>query len=213
MSQLVIFCAKDFALLDKSNALCDFTIKYIGATMLDMNSSPAYYHYHISTTSGYLFCLVCHIFSPSPPTLCVVQIYYSYIGSCLYHLQPSTVYTHRRFRSVGASFLLLYSFTSGQERNHSLAPIYYCGVAAIIVIYDISSIDTFVKAKKWVEELQVHGSHKLVMALVANKLDLEPNREVEVEEGEQFAHESEMFYIETSTKTGDQRTSMSFSMK
>ncbi|XLR26569.1 hypothetical protein S83_054469, partial [Arachis hypogaea] len=93
--------------------------------------------------------------------------------------------------------------TAGQERNHSLAPIYYCGVAAIIVIYDISSIsqDTFVKAKKWVEELQVHGSHKLVMALVANKLDLEPNREVEVEEGEQFAHESEMFYIETSTKT------------
>ncbi|XLR04776.1 hypothetical protein S83_070974, partial [Arachis hypogaea] len=39
--------------------------------------------------------------------------------------------------------------TAGQERYHSLAPIYYRGVAAIIVIYDISSIDTFVKAKKW----------------------------------------------------------------
>ncbi|XLR48149.1 hypothetical protein S83_032809, partial [Arachis hypogaea] len=48
-----------------------------------------------------------------------------------------------------------------------------------------------------------NGAHplQLVMALVANKLDLKSNREVEVEEGEQFANESEMFYIETSTKT------------
>ncbi|MED6119587.1 hypothetical protein PIB30_013021 [Stylosanthes scabra] len=41
------------------------------------------------------------------------------------------------------------------------------------------------------------------MALVANKSDLEPNREVEIQEGEQFAHESGMFYIETSAKTGE----------
>ncbi|MED6174015.1 hypothetical protein PIB30_064965 [Stylosanthes scabra] len=93
--------------------------------------------------------------------------------------------------------------TAGQERYHSLAPIYYRGAAAAIVVYDISSTDTFVKAEKWVEELQIHGSHKLVMALVANKSDLEPNREVETEEGEQFAHESGMFYIETSAKTGE----------
>ncbi|RHN76413.1 putative small GTPase superfamily, P-loop containing nucleoside triphosphate hydrolase [Medicago truncatula] len=58
---------------------------------------------------------------------------------------------------------------------------YYRGAAAAIVVYDISSIDTFVRAKKWVQELQRHGSQKLVMALVANKCDLEPKREVETE--------------------------------
>ncbi|XP_072059856.1 uncharacterized protein [Arachis hypogaea] len=47
------------------------------------------------------------------------------------------------------------------------------------------------------------GSHKLVMALVANKSDLEPNREVEAKEAEKFAHESGVFYIETSVKTGE----------
>ncbi|RZB62472.1 ras-related protein Rab5A isoform X2 [Glycine max] len=71
--------------------------------------------------------------------------------------------------------------TAGQERYHSLAPMYYRGAAAAIVVYDISSVDTFVRAKKWVQELQTHGNQKSVMALVANKSDLEPKREVEAE--------------------------------
>ncbi|XP_057458278.1 ras-related protein RHN1-like isoform X2 [Lotus japonicus] len=93
--------------------------------------------------------------------------------------------------------------TAGQERYHSLAPMYYRGAAAAIVVYDISSIDTFVQAKKWVQELQRHGNQKLVMALAANKSDLEPKREVETEEGEKFAQENGMFYMETSAKTAE----------
>ncbi|XP_015933431.1 ras-related protein RHN1 isoform X2 [Arachis duranensis] len=93
--------------------------------------------------------------------------------------------------------------TAGQERYHSLAPMYYRGAAAAIVVYDISNIDSFVRAKKWVQELQRHGSQKLVMALVANKSDLEPKRKVETEEGEQYAQENGMFYMETSAKTAE----------
>ncbi|XP_054780467.1 ras-related protein RHN1-like isoform X1 [Prosopis cineraria] len=93
--------------------------------------------------------------------------------------------------------------TAGQERYHSLAPMYYRGAAAAIVVYDLSSVDTFVRAKKWVRELQRHGSQKLVMALVANKCDLEQTREVEYEEGEQFALENGMFYMETSALTAE----------
>ncbi|KAG5104125.1 hypothetical protein JHK82_041095 [Glycine max] len=93
--------------------------------------------------------------------------------------------------------------TAGQERYHSLAPMYYRGAAAAIVVYDISSVDTFVRAKKWVQELQTHGNQKSVMALVANKSDLEPKREVEAEVGEQFAQENGMFYMETSAKTAE----------
>ncbi|KAL2332384.1 hypothetical protein Fmac_019965 [Flemingia macrophylla] len=93
--------------------------------------------------------------------------------------------------------------TAGQERYHSLAPMYYRGAAAAIVVYDISSVDTFVRAKKWVQELQRHGNQKSVMALVANKCDLEPRREVQAEAGEQFAQENGMFYMETSAKTAE----------
>ncbi|KAA8541812.1 hypothetical protein F0562_022964 [Nyssa sinensis] len=91
--------------------------------------------------------------------------------------------------------------TAGQERYHSLAPMYYRGAAAAVVVYDISSMDTFIRAKKWVQELKKQGNPNLVMALVANKSDLEQNREVQTEEGEQFSQENGMFFIEASAKT------------
>ncbi|KAG6727915.1 hypothetical protein I3842_02G148000 [Carya illinoinensis] len=61
--------------------------------------------------------------------------------------------------------------------------------------------DTFARAKKWVQELQRQGSQNLVMALVANKSDLDAKREVAIEEGEQFSQENGMFFTETSAKT------------
>ncbi|KAM0943501.1 putative small GTP-binding protein [Dioscorea sansibarensis] len=91
--------------------------------------------------------------------------------------------------------------TAGQERYHSLAPMYYRGAAAAIVVYDISSADSFTRAKKWVEELQRQGNPYMVMALVANKADLETKRKVFAEEGEQYAEENGLFFIETSAKT------------
>ncbi|KAI4381928.1 hypothetical protein MLD38_007945 [Melastoma candidum] len=91
--------------------------------------------------------------------------------------------------------------TAGQERYHSLAPMYYRGAAAAIVVYDISKVHTFVRAKQWVEELRRKGNPDMVVALVANKSDLDPKREVENEEAEQFAQENGMFFIETSAKT------------
>ncbi|KAI4387023.1 hypothetical protein MLD38_004889 [Melastoma candidum] len=91
--------------------------------------------------------------------------------------------------------------TAGQERYHSLAPMYYRGAVAAIVVYDISKVHTFVRAKQWVEELRRQGNPNMVMALVANKSDLYPKREVENEEAEQFAQENGMFFVETSAKT------------
>ena len=50
--------------------------------------------------------------------------------------------------------LLYYRDTAGQERYHSLAPMYYRGAQAAIVVYDITNTDTFERAKTWVKELQ-----------------------------------------------------------
>ncbi|GMI86149.1 hypothetical protein HRI_002284200 [Hibiscus trionum] len=91
--------------------------------------------------------------------------------------------------------------TAGQERYHSLAPMYYRGAAAAVVVYDISSLDTFERAKKWVQELQKQGNPNPVMALVANKSDLDSKREVQIQDAEEFAQENGMFFMETSAKT------------
>ncbi|XP_042437107.1 ras-related protein RHN1-like, partial [Zingiber officinale] len=49
---------------------------------------------------------------------------------------------------------------AGQERYHSLAPIYYRGAAAAVSVYDISRLESFERAKKWVQELQKQGKLK-----------------------------------------------------
>ncbi|KAH9762225.1 Rab5/RabF-family small GTPase [Citrus sinensis] len=93
--------------------------------------------------------------------------------------------------------------TAGQERYHSLAPMYYRGAAAAVVVYDITSMDSFERAKKWVQELQRQGNPNLIMFLVANKVDLEEKRKVknEVSEGELYAQENGLSFLETSAKS------------
>lgn len=49
---------------------------------------------------------------------------------------------------------------------------YYRGAAAAIIVYDITSQDSMVRAKNWVKELQRQGSPNLIMALAGNKVSL-----------------------------------------
>ena len=72
--------------------------------------------------------------------------------------------------------------TAGQERYHSLAPMYYRGAPATIVVYDITSQASFVRAKNWVRELQKQAVERIVIGLAGNKVDLGQLREVEYEE-------------------------------
>lgn len=58
--------------------------------------------------------------------------------------------------------------TAGQERYRSLAPMYYRGAAAAIVVYDITNQDSFAGAKSWVKELQRRGDSNVVIALVSS---------------------------------------------
>lgn len=91
--------------------------------------------------------------------------------------------------------------TAGQERYHSLAPMYYRGAAAAIIVFDITSSDSFERAKKWVQELQKQGNPNLVMALTGNKADLEDKRKVTSEVAKVYAEENGLFFKETSAKT------------
>ncbi|VEN56253.1 unnamed protein product [Callosobruchus maculatus] len=84
--------------------------------------------------------------------------------------------------AVGKSSLVL--------RYHSLAPMYYRGAQAAIVVYDITNQDTFGRAKTWVKELQRQASPTIVIALAGNKQDLANKRMVEYEEAQSYADEN-----------------------
>lgn len=90
--------------------------------------------------------------------------------------------------------------TAGQERYRSLAPMYYRGAAAAIVVFDITKKDSFNGAKSWVKELQRRGDPNVVIALAGNKSDLDSKRKVQTEEAQQYATENDIIYMETSAK-------------
>jgi small GTP-binding protein len=93
--------------------------------------------------------------------------------------------------------------TAGQERYAALAPLYYRGAGAAIVVYDITSPESFNKAQYWVKELQKHGNPDIVLALVGNKADLHESRSVQSQDARDYADKNGMFFIETSAKTAD----------
>lgn len=93
--------------------------------------------------------------------------------------------------------------TAGQERYRSLAPMYYRGASAAIIVYDITNPDSFTGAKSWVKELQRRGDPNVVIALAGNKADLEARRKVEFEEANAYAEENGILHMETSAKNAN----------
>eukprot|EP00117_Sycon_ciliatum_P038346 scpid79811/ scgid28511/ Ras-related protein Rab-5C len=91
--------------------------------------------------------------------------------------------------------------TAGQERYHSLAPMYYRGAQAAIVVFDITNVDTFGRAKNWVRELQRQANPNIVIALAGNKADLASKRTVDLEEAQAYADDNGLLFMETSAKT------------
>ncbi|GAA98803.1 uncharacterized protein L969DRAFT_88842 [Mixia osmundae IAM 14324] len=91
--------------------------------------------------------------------------------------------------------------TAGQERYRSLAPMYYRGAQAAVVVYDITSEGTLDKAKAWVKELQRQADPSIVIALAGNKVDLaETRRAIPRETAEKYAQEEGLLFFETSAK-------------
>mmetsp|Transcript_37745 Transcript_37745/g.88639 ORF Transcript_37745/g.88639 Transcript_37745/m.88639 type:complete len:198 (-) Transcript_37745:77-670(-) len=89
--------------------------------------------------------------------------------------------------------------TAGQERYKSLVPMYYRGAAAAVIVFDITSKESFDAAKAWVTELQ---NSDTLIALAGNKSDLEANRAVDKEAARTYADQNGLIYMETSAKTG-----------
>nr|CAA98182.1 RAB11F [Lotus japonicus] len=88
--------------------------------------------------------------------------------------------------------------TAGQERFRAITSSYYRGALGPMLVYDITRRPTFMNVIKWLHELREFGNEDMVVVLVANKSDLVQSREVEKEEGEEFAEIEGLCFMETS---------------
>jgi Ras-related protein Rab-2A len=92
--------------------------------------------------------------------------------------------------------------TAGQESFRSITRAYYRGATGALLVYDVSRRATFNHLTQWLEDVRKHVDGKTVIALIGNKSDL-PRREVQFAEGEQFAKDNGLTFVETSAKTSE----------
>jgi small GTP-binding protein len=116
--------------------------------------------------------------------------------------------------TIGAAFLTSkinynnknYKFeiwdTAGQERYRSLAPMYYRGSSAAIIVYDITHKDSFYGAKTWINEIKKKASHSKII-LVGNKNDLKNDRDIDNSEVDNFVSANFIEHLLVSAKTGE----------
>ncbi|KAI7901980.1 ras-like protein rab-6A [Cokeromyces recurvatus] len=92
--------------------------------------------------------------------------------------------------------------TAGQERFRSLIPSYIRDSSVAVIVYDISSKESFLNTSKWIDDVRAERGNEAIVVLVGNKTDLNEKREITTEEGEKRAKELNVMYIETSAKAG-----------
>ncbi|XP_062225886.1 ras-related protein Rab-2-B isoform X1 [Phragmites australis] len=91
--------------------------------------------------------------------------------------------------------------TAGQESFRSITRSYYRGAAGALLVYDITRRETFNHLVSWLEDARQHANANMTIMLVGNKCDLSHRRAVSYEEGEQFAKEHGLIFMEASAKT------------
>ncbi|XP_034252966.1 ras-related protein Rab-4B [Thrips palmi] len=93
--------------------------------------------------------------------------------------------------------------TAGQERFRSVTRSYYRGAAGALLVYDITSRDSFNALSNWLRDARSLAGPNIVILLVGNKKDLDAKREVTFLEASKFAQENELIFLESSAKTGE----------
>ena len=92
--------------------------------------------------------------------------------------------------------------TAGQENFRSITRAYYKNSACALVVYDISSRDSFNNVSTWIDDCKNQSPKTIFMVLVGNKSDLSDRRQVNTEEGQELAEKYGMLFFETSAKNG-----------
>lgn len=88
--------------------------------------------------------------------------------------------------------------TAGQEQYKSLTKNFYKKCNGIIIVYDVTDIDSFENVREWFKNGKEFSDENIKMILVGNKIDLA--RVVPLEEAISLAEELKIPHFEASAK-------------
>ncbi|CAO3642537.1 unnamed protein product [Cunninghamella blakesleeana] len=102
----------------------------------------------------------------------------------------------------GPTYKLTIWDTAGQERFRTLTSSYYRGAQGVILVYDVSSRETFDALSTWWNEVNTYcSSPDVIKMIVGNKVDKESARVVTYKEGAELARKLQTLFVECSAKT------------
>lgn len=116
----------------------------------------------------------------------------------------STIGVDFRFRTVkieNKTVKLQIWDTAGQERFRTITSAYYRGADGIIMVYDVTSQESFDHVNDWLKEVNRYASEGTCKLLVGNKSDRTADKVVTAESAKEFADELGIAFLETSAKS------------
>ncbi|KAG6780137.1 hypothetical protein POTOM_012991 [Populus tomentosa] len=122
----------------------------------------------------------------------------SYVDSYI-----STIGVDFKIRTVeqdGKTIKLQIWDTAGQERFRTITSSYYRGAHGIIIVYDVTEMESFNNVKQWLNEIDRYANDSVCKLLVGNKCDLVENKVVDTQTAKAFADELGIPFLETSAK-------------
>ena len=135
--------------------------------------------------------------------------------SCFTNKAIKNVFKENHEATIGFEFLTLNIIykskviklqiwdTCGQELYSSLISNFYRSTSLAIVVYAVNSLESFQDLEMWFTELRTYSEPDIKIVLVGNKTDLESDRVVTTEQGEEFAKANNVYkFIEASAKEG-----------
>lgn len=99
------------------------------------------------------------------------------------------------------SIFLSIGDTAGQERFRTITSAYYRGADGIIMVYDVTSQESFDHVEEWLSEVDRYANENTAKLLVGNKADLTESKQVTEEVAQRFAEKLGISFLETSAKT------------
>ena len=90
--------------------------------------------------------------------------------------------------------------TAGQERFRSISHNYIKKANGILLMYEISSKESFNNIEKWMETINENCGNKMVIVLIGTKCDLIEERVINKEEGKSLAQKYGIHFFEISSK-------------
>ncbi|KFO82955.1 Ras-related protein Rab-3B, partial [Buceros rhinoceros silvestris] len=90
--------------------------------------------------------------------------------------------------------------TAGQERYRTITTAYYRGAMGFVLMYDITSEDSFNAVQDWATQIKTYSWDNAQVILVGNKCDMEDERIVPMEKGKHLADQLGFDYFEASAK-------------